>query len=100
MCDLIISKLQTCRTVNYTIIAQRAVDEGRKELAISLLDYEPAVSRKVPLLLYMKKYTIALDRAIESCDPDLIYLVIMKIHEREAKKRNNPQHVPGNSILE
>lgn len=100
MCDLIISKLQSCRTVNYTIIAQRAVDEGREELAISLLDYEPAVSRKVPLLLYMQKYTIALDRAIESCDPDLIYLVIMKIHEREHEQRNDPNYKPGNSILE
>ena len=46
------------------------MDCGRKDLAIKLLEHEPAISRKVPLLLYMKEYERALDKAIESSDPD------------------------------
>mmetsp|Transcript_4216 Transcript_4216/g.559 ORF Transcript_4216/g.559 Transcript_4216/m.559 type:complete len:88 (-) Transcript_4216:1535-1798(-) len=83
MCDIICSKLQDCKQVNYTDIARKALDCGRRDLAISLLENERNVSRKVPLLLYMNAYQLALDRAIDSLDPDLIYLVIMRIHEED-----------------
>jgi hypothetical protein len=48
----------------------------------------------------MNKYTLALDRAIESYDPDLIYLVIMKIHEKERLDRNESDYRPGESVLD
>lgn len=70
MCDLICEKLNSCKSVKYTDIARKALDYGRRELAIKLLEHEPAISRKVPLLLYMKEYERALDKAIESSDPD------------------------------
>ena len=70
MCDLICQKLVSCKSVKYTDIARKALDYGRRELAIKLLENEPAISRKVPLLLYMKEYERALDKAIESSDPD------------------------------
>lgn len=70
MCDLICEKLNSCKSVKYTDIARKALDYGRRELAINLLEHEPAISRKVPLLLYMKEYERALDKAIESSDPD------------------------------
>lgn len=70
MCELICQKLSSCKSVKYTDIARKALDYGRRELAIKLLENEPAISRKVPLLLYMKEYERALDKAIESSDPD------------------------------
>ena len=70
MCSLICEKLNSCKSVKYTDIARKALDYGRRELAIKLLENEPAISRKVPLLLYMKEYERALDKAIESSDPD------------------------------
>lgn len=95
MCELICSKLNLCKSVSYTDIARKALDSGRKDLAIRLLENEPAISRKVPLLLHMGEYDMALDRAIESSDPDLIYLVIMKIHEQDKAVRDDPDYVPG-----
>ena len=95
MVELICSKLFKCKSVSYTDIARKALDCNRKELAIKLLDNEPAISRKVPLLLYMEEFELALDRAIESSDPDLIYLVIMKIHEEDKALRGSPDFVPG-----
>mmetsp|Transcript_324 Transcript_324/g.338 ORF Transcript_324/g.338 Transcript_324/m.338 type:complete len:744 (+) Transcript_324:332-2563(+) len=95
MCELICSKLNLCKSVSYTDIARKALDSGRKDLAIDLLENEPAISRKVPLLLHMGEYDMALDKAIDSSDPDLIYLVIMKIHEQDKAARDDPDFVPG-----
>lgn len=101
MCEMICSKLYSCKSVSYTEIARKALSVGRKELAIKLLDNEPATSRKVPLLLHMGEYRLALDRALESSDPDLIYLVIMRIHEEDKISRASPEYIPSeNSRIE
>ena len=97
MCDLICEKLNSCKSVKYTDIARKALDYGRRELAIKLLEHEPAISRKVPLLLYMKEYERALDKAIESSDPDDIYLVIMRIHEEDTLASEKPDYVPADN---
>ena len=83
--------------MKYTDIARKALDYGRRELAIKLLEHEPAISRKVPLLLYTKEYERALDKAIESSDPDGIYLVIMRIHEEDTLASEKPDYVPADN---
>lgn len=100
MTGIITHKVSACRTVSYTEIAKQAWDHGRRDLAIELLDNESAISRKVPLLIYMGAYEKALDRAIQSKDPDLIYLVIMKVYEEDRQARQRPDYTPQGSFIE
>lgn len=44
-----------------------------------MLDYEPCAADQVPLLISMKQDEMALSKAIESGDTDLIYLVILHL---------------------
>ncbi|XP_053409060.1 vacuolar protein sorting-associated protein 16 homolog [Mercenaria mercenaria] len=67
--------------VSYSDIASKALECGRTDLAIRLLDYEPKAARQVPLLLQMKKEQIALSKAIDSGDTDLIYFVLMRLKD-------------------
>uniref|UniRef100_A0AAQ5X2U3 Vacuolar protein sorting-associated protein 16 homolog n=1 Tax=Amphiprion ocellaris TaxID=80972 RepID=A0AAQ5X2U3_AMPOC len=62
--------------VSYSDIAARAYECGRTELAIKLLDFEARSGEQVPLLLKMKRSQLALSKAVESGDTDLVYTVV------------------------
>uniref|UniRef100_A0A3P8SG96 Vacuolar protein sorting-associated protein 16 homolog n=1 Tax=Amphiprion percula TaxID=161767 RepID=A0A3P8SG96_AMPPE len=62
--------------VSYSDIAARAYECGRTELAIKLLDFEARSGEQVPLLLKMKRSQLALCKAVESGDTDLVYTVV------------------------
>ncbi|CAK6981606.1 vacuolar protein sorting-associated protein 16 homolog [Scomber scombrus] len=62
--------------VSYSDIAAKAFECGRTELAIKLLDYEARSGEQVPLLLKMKRSQLALSKAVESGDTDLVYTVV------------------------
>ncbi|XP_028998348.1 vacuolar protein sorting-associated protein 16 homolog [Betta splendens] len=62
--------------VSYSDIAAKAYECGRTELAIKLLDFEPRSGEQVPLLLKMKRSQLALSKAVESGDTDLVYTVV------------------------
>uniref|UniRef100_A0A667ZAU1 Vacuolar protein sorting-associated protein 16 homolog n=1 Tax=Myripristis murdjan TaxID=586833 RepID=A0A667ZAU1_9TELE len=62
--------------VSYSHIAAKAYECGRTELAIKLLDYEARSGEQVPLLLKMKRSQLALSKAVESGDTDLVYTVV------------------------
>ncbi|XP_023805330.1 vacuolar protein sorting-associated protein 16 homolog isoform X1 [Oryzias latipes] len=62
--------------VSYSHIAAKAYECGRTELAIKLLDFEPRSGEQVPLLLKMKRSHLALSKAVESGDTDLVYMVV------------------------
>ncbi|XP_075772198.1 vacuolar protein sorting-associated protein 16 homolog [Pelodiscus sinensis] len=72
-------KLGDTPGISYSAIAARAYDCGRTELAIKLLEYEPRSGEQVPLLLKMKKSQLALNKAIESGDTDLVYTVVLHL---------------------
>uniref|UniRef100_A0A4W3IJQ9 Vacuolar protein sorting-associated protein 16 homolog n=1 Tax=Callorhinchus milii TaxID=7868 RepID=A0A4W3IJQ9_CALMI len=72
-------KLGDTPGISYSEIAARAYDCGRTELAIKLLEYEPRSGEQVPLLLKMKRSNLALHKAIESGDTDLVYTVVMHL---------------------
>lgn len=76
ICRLIVQKLDGKQGVSFEHIARAAYDEGRARLATELLNYEPRAGKQVPLLMSMKEDIIALDKAIESGDTDLIYHVL------------------------
>ncbi|KTF91844.1 hypothetical protein cypCar_00035990 [Cyprinus carpio] len=70
-------KLADAAGISYSEIATKAYESGRTELAIKLLEFEPRSGEQVPLLLKMKKSPLALSKAIESGDTDLVYTVVM-----------------------
>ncbi|GCB80437.1 hypothetical protein scyTo_0017176, partial [Scyliorhinus torazame] len=70
------NKLGDTPGISYSEIAAKAYECGRTELAIKLLEYEPRSGEQVPLLLKMKRSQLALLKAIESGDTDLVYTVV------------------------
>ncbi|NXH18219.1 VPS16 protein, partial [Bucco capensis] len=72
-------KLGDTPGISYSEIAARAYDCGRTQLAIKLLEYEPRSGEQVPLLLKMRWSKLALSKAIESGDTDLVYTVVLHL---------------------
>uniref|UniRef100_A0AAV2MHR4 Vacuolar protein sorting-associated protein 16 homolog n=1 Tax=Knipowitschia caucasica TaxID=637954 RepID=A0AAV2MHR4_KNICA len=62
--------------VSYSHIAAKAYESGRPELAIQLLEFEARSGEQVPLLLKMKRSHLALSKAVESGDSDLVFTVV------------------------
>ena len=82
ICHLVVEKLEGKKGVSFESIAQSAFDEGRSRLATQLLNFEPRGGKQVPLLLSMEEDTVALDKAIESGDTDLIYFVLFQLKRK------------------
>lgn len=82
ICNLIVMKLHGKPGVSFEEIARAAYDEGRVRLATELLNYEPRAGKQVPLLLNMKEENIALDKAIESGDTDLVFHVLLHLRKK------------------
>jgi len=82
ICRMIVSKLTGKRGISFEEIARTAYDEGRGRLATQLLNYEPQAGRQVPLLLSMEEDEIALDKAIESGDTDLVFFVLLHLKKK------------------
>jgi len=75
----IATKLGDAPGVSYADIAHHASECGRNGVAIRLLNFEPKAAEQVPLLMKMNHDHLALTKAIESGDTDLIYLVILQL---------------------
>ncbi|KAL7272754.1 Vacuolar protein sorting-associated protein 16 [Rhizina undulata] len=82
ICRTVVSKLNGKRGISFEEIARTAYDEGRGRLATQLLNYEPRAGRQVPLLLNMEEDEIALDKAIESGDTDLVFFVLIHLKKK------------------
>ncbi|KAJ7269847.1 vacuolar assembling sorting protein VPS16 [Mycena rebaudengoi] len=84
VCKLIVDKFEQLggADVSYADIAKRAWEVGRGGLATKLLDHEPRASDQVPLLLTMKEDRLALVKAVDSGDTDLVYHVLLHLHKR------------------
>ena len=82
LCRAVVEKLKDKPNISFESIARAASDEGRRNLATQLLNYEPRAGKQVPLLLSMDQDEIALDKAIESGDTDLIYIVLLHLKSK------------------
>ncbi len=80
--NLIVSRLKGKSGISFSSISQAAYDEGRGHLATSLLNSEPRAGKQVPLLLNMEEDEIALDKAIESGDTDLVFFVLLQLKKK------------------
>ncbi|KXX78949.1 putative vacuolar protein sorting-associated protein 16 [Madurella mycetomatis] len=82
ICRKIVDKLSGKPGISFEAIARAAYDEGRGRLATELLNHEPRAGRQVPLLLSMEEDELALDKAIESGDTDLVYFVLHQLKRK------------------
>ncbi|CAI7582263.1 unnamed protein product [Penicillium pancosmium] len=82
VCKLIVQRLEGKPGISFETIAQTAYDEGRTYLATKLLDHEPRAGKQVPLLLNMEEDEVALDKAIESGDDDLVNYVLLHLKSK------------------
>jgi hypothetical protein len=82
ICAEIVNKLNGKRGISFEEVARAAYDEGRDTLATELLGHEPRAGRQVPLLLSSGKEDVALDKAIESGDTDLVYYVLLHLKKK------------------
>lgn len=82
ICRLVVEKLAGKPGISFESIARAAHDEGRVRLATELLNHEPRAGRQVPLLLSMEEDELALDKAVESGDTDLVYFVLHHLRRK------------------
>lgn len=82
VCKLIVQRLDGKPGISFEVIAQTAYDEGRSHLATQLLNHEPRAGKQVPLLLNMEEDELALDKAIESGDDDLVNYVLLHMKSK------------------
>ncbi|GAB2222949.1 hypothetical protein Droror1_Dr00017081 [Drosera rotundifolia] len=81
--DILLEKLKLSKSISYAAVAEHADKSGRRKLAAMLIEHEPRSSKQVPLLLSIGEEDIALTKAIESGDTDLVYMVLFHIwHKR------------------
>lgn len=81
--DILLEKLKLSKNISYAAVAEHADKSGRRKLAAMLIEHEPRSSKQVPLLLSIGEEDIALTKAIESGDTDLVYMVLFHIwHKR------------------
>ncbi|CAK3796004.1 hypothetical protein MYCGRDRAFT_68201 [Lecanosticta acicola] len=84
ICAEIVRKLNGKRGISFEEVARAAYDEGRGSLATELLEHEPRAGKQVPLLLSIGEESIALDKAIESGDTDLVFYVLLHLKKKIA----------------
>ncbi|RUS27513.1 hypothetical protein BC938DRAFT_483137 [Jimgerdemannia flammicorona] len=82
ICNTIVEKLANKPGLSYAEIAKTAYKAGQPKLATKLLNYEPRAADQVPLLISMQEDELALIKAIESGDTDLVYLVIFHLKRK------------------
>lgn len=82
ICEEIVRKLNGKRGISFEEVARAAYDEGRGKLATELLEHEPRAGKQVPLLLSIGEESLALDKAIESGDTDLIVHVLLSVKRK------------------
>ncbi|KAH3767787.1 vacuolar protein sorting-associated protein 16 [Pelomyxa schiedti] len=73
----IYDRLKEYPGISYARIASVAYQSSKRTLATKLLDYEPRAAEQVPLLLRMGQEEVALSKAVESGDTDLVFLVLL-----------------------
>ncbi|RKP14753.1 Vps16, C-terminal region-domain-containing protein, partial [Piptocephalis cylindrospora] len=82
VCRQIVEKLAQSPGLSYAPVAEIALTLGHRRLASRLLEHEPKAADQVPLLLGMDEHNLALDRAIDSADADLVYHTLFYLQKK------------------
>ncbi|KAJ1660490.1 Vacuolar protein sorting-associated protein 16 [Dispira simplex] len=81
---VILEKLGGKQGLSFAEIAHTASHLGYEKLAAKLLEHEPRAADQVPLLMSMGKDQLALRKAVDSGDTDLIYYVLLYLYKQYA----------------
>ncbi|RKP37876.1 Vps16, N-terminal region-domain-containing protein [Dimargaris cristalligena] len=81
---VILEKLGGKLSLSFAEIAHTASHLGYEKLAAKLLEHEPRAADQVPLLISMGKDQLALRKAVESGDADLMYYVLLYLYKQYA----------------
>ncbi|KAL9590998.1 MAG: hypothetical protein Q9203_000194 [Teloschistes exilis] len=82
ICNTVVHRLDNKPGISFEVVARAAYDEGRSHLATQLLNHETRAGKQVPLLLAMEEPEIALDKALESGDTDLVFYVLLQLKKK------------------
>ena len=82
ICKAVVNKVGSKPGISFETIARAAYNEGRAHLATELLNHETRAGKQVPLLLSMEEDEIALDKALESGDTDLVFFVLLHLKKK------------------
>lgn len=80
--EVVVQRLKGKHGVSFETIAKAAYEEGRGHLATILLNHEPRAGKQVPLLLNMEEDELALDKAVDSGDTDLVFFVLLHLKKK------------------
>lgn len=72
----IVEKMSLVRGLSFSTVAEAAYNAGKEDLAVELLKSEPYAENQVPVLMRMHYEELALTKAIESGNADLIFMVL------------------------
>lgn len=89
--DKIYKRLQAVRDISYANVAHVAADRRLLQLAKRLLEREPRLAKQVPLLLKLRVddgANLALRKALESGDTDLVHYVFRQLELRAGPDRS------------
>ncbi|KAI9595625.1 Vps16, N-terminal region-domain-containing protein [Syncephalis fuscata] len=81
---VILNKLSAYPGLSYVEVAKTAYRMGKTKLATMLIEHEPRAVDQVPLLLNMNEAQLALIKAIESANTDLIYYVLFMLKQKHS----------------
>lgn len=83
LCDAILDKFRGCPGIGYAEVAKVAAEMHRPNLATMLLNHDPRSHAQVQVLLQLSRegddashrmmLRLAMEKAAQSCDPDLLY---------------------------
>jgi len=86
LCEAILKKFAGCPGVGYAEVAKVAAEKYRPHLATMLLNHEPRGHAQVQVLLQLSRegeeenrvmmLRLAAEKAVQSCDPDLLHGVL------------------------
>ena len=82
---VIMDKFQAASAVNYADMARCAWQAGHPKIATLLLEREVRAREQIPLLLHMREHRLALHKAVESGDTDLVYQVLFALQRTLAR---------------
>ena len=96
--EMIKLKLGDTPGISYAVIARCAITAGRPSLAIRLLEYETKASEQVPLYIEIDNPELALKKAMESGDSDLIYMVLFWYQGKFNNFSDFMKHISKNTV--
>ncbi len=75
----IVRKFSECPGISYAFVASAAHQRGKNKLASLLLESESSADSQIPMLLEINETDIALKKAIDSGNANLLFLVMMNL---------------------